>query len=43
MKDNATGSVKVTYFSRCVGDGPIRETNKCLGLRIGNIVQFTGK
>ena len=43
MKDNATGSVKVTYFSRCVGDGPVRETNKCVGLRVGSRVQFTGK
>jgi protocadherin alpha len=43
MKDNATGSVKVTYFSRCVGDGPIRETNKCSGLRVGSRVQFTAK
>ena len=42
MKDNATGSVKVTYFSRCVGDGPIRETSKCSGLRVGSRVQFTG-
>ena len=42
MKDNATGSVKVTYFSRCVGDGPVRETNKCSGLRVGSRVQFTG-
>ena len=42
MKDNATGSVKVTYFSRCAGDGPIRETNTCSGLRVGARVQFTG-
>ena len=43
MKDNATGSVKITYFSWCWAGEPLRETNKCLGLRIGNIVQFTGK
>jgi protocadherin alpha len=43
MKDNATGSVKVTYFSSCVGDGPVRQTNKCSGLRVGSRVQFTGR
>ena len=42
MKDNATGSVRVTYYSSCVGDGPIRQTNKCSGLRVGSKVQFTG-
>ena len=43
MKDNATGSVKVTYYSSCMGDGPMRQTNKCSGLRVGSMVQFTGK
>ena len=43
MKDNATGSVKVTYYSRCMGDGPPVKTNKCSGLRVGSRVQFTGK
>ena len=42
MKDNATGSVRVSYYSSCVGDGPIRQTNKCSGLRVGSKVQFTG-
>ena len=43
MKDNATGSVKITYFSGCMGDGPIRQTNKCSGLHVGSRVQFTAK
>ncbi|XP_059086131.1 integrin beta-PS-like isoform X2 [Tigriopus californicus] len=43
MKDNATGSVRVTYYSSCVGDGPVRQTNKCSGLRVGSRVQFTAK
>ena len=43
MKDNSTGNVKVTYFSNCVGDGPMRQTNKCSGLRVGSRVQFTAK
>ena len=43
MKDNATGAVKITYFSSCVGDGPVRQTNKCSGLRVGSRVTFTGE
>ena len=42
MKDNSTQFVKVTYYSNCVGDGPMRQTNKCSGLRVGSRVQFTG-
>ena len=34
---------QVTYYSSCVGDGPIRQTNKCSGLRVGSRVQFTAK
>ena len=43
MKDNSTGNIKVTYYSNCVGDGPLRQTNKCNGLRVGSQVKFTGK
>lgn len=43
MKDNATGSVKVTYFSSCLEDGPVRQTSKCSGLRVGTRVMFTAK
>jgi len=43
MKDNSTQFVKVTYYSNCVGDGPMRQTNKCSGLRVGSRVQFTAK
>ncbi len=43
MKDNATGAVRVTYFSSCMGDGPPRQTNQCSGLRVGSKVQFTAK
>ena len=43
MKDNSTSNVRVTYYSSCVGDGPVRQTNKCSGLRVGDKVQFTGK
>jgi len=43
MKDNATGNVKVTYFSSCVGEGPPRQTNKCSDLKVGSKVMFTAK
>ena len=44
MKDNATGSVKVTYFSSCSDPtGPLRQTNKCSGLKVGSKVTFTAK
>jgi len=43
MKDNATGMVKVTYLSSCLGDGPPIETNKCDGLKVGTLVSFTAR
>merc|ERR1719447_259100 len=43
MKDNATGSVRVSYFSSCLSDGPPRQTNKCSGLKVGTKVMFTAK
>ena len=43
MKDNATGNVRVTYFSSCLGDGPPRQTSKCSGLKVGTRVTFTAK
>lgn len=39
MKDNAQGSVKVTYYSRCLGDKLI-QTNKCHELKVGDVVTF---
>lgn len=43
LKDNSTGMVKVTYYSSCLGDGPMVETNKCDGLKVGTLVSFTAK
>lgn len=43
MKDNATGAVKVTYYSSCLGNGPPVQTNKCDGLKVGTVVNFTAK
>jgi len=43
MKDNATGMVKVSYWSSCIGGGPPQRTNKCSGLKVGTKVGFTAK
>jgi protocadherin alpha len=35
---------QVTYYSNCLEpDGPVRQTNKCSGLRVGTRVMFTAK
>jgi len=39
MKDSAAGSVKVTYWSKCLGQNRI-QTNKCDGLKVGDVVAF---
>lgn len=39
MKDNAQGSVKVSYYSKCLGDER-KLTNKCDGLKTGDLVTF---
>ncbi|XP_058826948.1 integrin beta-PS isoform X2 [Topomyia yanbarensis] len=41
MKDNRTDSlIDVKYYSRCLGNGPLVQTSKCDGLKVGDIVQF---
>lgn len=39
MKDSASGSVKVSYYSKCLGTER-RQTNKCDGLKVGDVVEF---
>ncbi|XP_058794533.1 integrin beta-PS [Phymastichus coffea] len=41
MKDNASNYVDLTYYSSCLGDGPLVKTDKCDGLKVGNKVEFT--
>jgi len=43
MKDTSSGDIKVTYYSSCLGSGPKKQTNSCLGLKVGNRVMFTAK
>ncbi|XP_059478027.1 integrin beta-PS isoform X2 [Neocloeon triangulifer] len=40
IKDNATSAVKVTYYSSCLTPGPLKQTNKCDGLKVGTKVSF---
>ncbi|XP_043660897.1 integrin beta-PS isoform X2 [Drosophila teissieri] len=43
MKDNATGDVKITYFSSCLSNGPELQTSKCDNLKEGQQVSFTAQ
>ncbi|KAK2720272.1 hypothetical protein QYM36_004226 [Artemia franciscana] len=43
LKDNATSHVRVTYFSSCLSGGAPVQTNKCDGLKVGTVVNFTAK
>ncbi|XP_006623005.1 integrin beta-PS [Apis dorsata] len=43
MKDTASSAVKVKYFSKCLGTGPLIETSKCDGLKVGTKVEFTAE
>ncbi|XP_014230256.1 integrin beta-PS [Trichogramma pretiosum] len=40
MKDTASSNVNLKYYSSCLG-GPMVETNKCDGMKVGNKVEFT--
>lgn len=41
MKDTASSSIKVTYWSSCLDkNGPLKQTNKCDGLKVGTVVNF---
>lgn len=41
MKDTASNYVSLRYYSSCLGNGPLVETNECDGLKVGNKVEFT--
>lgn len=42
MKDNATSAVKIKYYSKCLGNDR-KETYKCEGLKVGDVVTFTAE
>ncbi|XP_021948062.1 integrin beta-PS isoform X1 [Folsomia candida] len=43
LKDTASAFIKVSYFSNCVDPPTWVETNKCSGLRVGDVVNFKVK
>ncbi|KAL0268505.1 UNVERIFIED_CONTAM: hypothetical protein PYX00_010424 [Menopon gallinae] len=43
MRDTASKAVKVTYYSSCLGGGPPKQTNKCDGLKVGTVVNFSAE
>ncbi|GLV41732.1 myospheroid [Carabus blaptoides fortunei] len=41
MKDNAASGIRVAYYSNCLSpNGPMKETNKCENLKVGDVVTF---
>ncbi|XP_037974109.2 integrin beta-PS [Plutella xylostella] len=44
MKDNSSNAVQIVYYSSCLGDkNNVIQTNKCDGLKVGDVVQFTAE
>lgn len=41
MKDNSSNAIQIEYYSRCLGNGKSVKTNKCDGLKVGDVVEFT--
>ncbi|KAJ8669062.1 hypothetical protein QAD02_000321 [Eretmocerus hayati] len=41
MKDTASNYINLRYFSSCLGNGPMIETNKCDGMKVGKKVEFS--
>ncbi|KRT83202.1 hypothetical protein AMK59_4529 [Oryctes borbonicus] len=41
LKDNATSTIKVNYYSQCLNaTGPEKKTNKCGNIKVGDVVEF---
>ncbi|KAI5633054.1 integrin beta chain VWA domain-containing protein [Phthorimaea operculella] len=44
MKDTASDAVQIVYYSSCLGPkDDIQQTNKCDGLKVGDVVEFTAE
>ncbi|XP_049867319.1 integrin beta-PS [Pectinophora gossypiella] len=44
MKDTASDAVQIVYYSSCLGPkDSIMQTNKCDGLKVGDVVEFTAE
>lgn len=43
MKDSSTDAVQVVYYSSCLGGKDLVKTNRCDGLKVGDMVEFTAE
>ncbi|CAG9783687.1 unnamed protein product [Diatraea saccharalis] len=43
MKDTSSDAVQIVYYSSCLGGKEPIQTNKCDGLKVGDIVTFTAE
>lgn len=43
MKDNSTSALNITYFSSCRNSSSPVRTNKCDGLKVGDVVTFSAE
>ncbi|KAJ0180473.1 hypothetical protein K1T71_003877 [Dendrolimus kikuchii] len=42
MKDSSSDAVQIVYYSSCIGKDLV-QTNKCDGLKVGDVVEFTAE
>ncbi|XP_013186565.1 integrin beta-PS [Amyelois transitella] len=43
MKDTSSDALQVVYYSSCLGGSEVVQTNKCDGLKVGDVVDFTAE
>lgn len=43
MKDTSSDAVQIVYHSSCLGGKDPSQTNKCDGLKVGDVVEFTAE
>lgn len=43
MKDSSSDAVQIVYYSSCLGGKDLVQTNKCDGLKVGDMVEFTAE
>ncbi|KAF9802381.1 hypothetical protein SFRURICE_009063 [Spodoptera frugiperda] len=43
MKDSSSDAVQIVYYSSCLSGKELTQTNKCDGLKVGDVVEFTAE
>ncbi|KAH9643891.1 hypothetical protein HF086_012766 [Spodoptera exigua] len=43
MKDSSSDAVQIVYYSSCLSGKELAQTNKCDGLKVGDVVEFTAE